>query len=580
MPIANVHGFTMVTLDFQYKEKYWKMISEHVHKKHGEIEIIASNEVIETLKECFQILCDEFKTLIEKVPEASFFIFTHNFHENSIDIWELQLQGIQIPINESDFATTRRVLKFILEHSCGIDLIGNPNFGQELFAKRQEYLQHLEELLYIGYQAIVISEYIARCQLFPCSISIYVENEVLHVQPQEPYNSLFKFIEADYPTHSHAVELYNTIPDLKQALIDNLGIDYDIVASVTNGQVENFNYRFGVMSMEQIIDYISNEYGYDKNNLKDFYEGLMVRKDNFMQIEESILKNQDIRRHTYRPILELKIDKKNYYIIGRNKWSESLTTLTTNALPFGIVPKEWSRHKGIRKFVSHLDNTHDAILEDPINEYLESQSIKHDSNVKSLEQEGDNIRVDIEGVGEIDILYLDETEKVIYVCECKHNRSRFDLNNWKRDYSNFKDKYENQLTKKVNWIKSNTLPVQKHFQILYEDPDLDISDYSVKGIFIINAPSVYMYNGMYRTYTIKDFKEKINGTFENVEFMFHNEDSGKSFHITYPYFDNLAKVLNSSKDIICRLMNLNTRELQILIDEIKSRIENSAHNNA
>lgn len=217
------------------------------------------------------------------------------------------------------------------------------------------------------------------------------------------------------------------------------------------------------------------------------------------------------------------------------------------------MPKEWARHKGIRKFVSHLDNTHDAILEDPVNEYLKSQNIMHDSNVKSLEQEGDNIRVDIEGVGEIDILYLDEAEKIIYVCECKHNRSRFDLNNWKRDYSNFKDKYENQLTKKVNWIKANTLPVQKHFQILYNNPDLDISGYSIKGIFIINAPSVYMYNGMYRTYTIKDFKEKINGTFENIEFMFHNEDSGKNFHITYPYFDNLAKVLNSSKDIICRL---------------------------
>ncbi len=231
MPIANVLGFTMVTLDFQYKEKYWKKISEHVQAKHGESEIIASDAVIGTLKECFQILCNDFEELIEKVPEASFFIFAHNFHENSIDIWKLQLSGIQLSIHESDFATTRRVLKFILEYGCSHDLIGNPNFSQEIVAKRTEYLQHLEELIYIGYQAIGISEYIAQCQLFPCSISIYVENEILKIQPQEPYNSLFKFIEADYPTHSHAVELYNTIPDLKQALLDNLGIDYDIVSS-------------------------------------------------------------------------------------------------------------------------------------------------------------------------------------------------------------------------------------------------------------------------------------------------------------------------------------------------------------
>ena len=77
---------------------------------------------------------------------------------------------------------------------------------------------------------------------------------------------------------------------------------------------------------------------------------------------------------------------------------------------------------------------------------------------------------------------------------------------------------------------------------------------------------------------IKDFEAKINGTLKNVEFMFHNKDSGRSFHITYPYFDNLAKRLNSSRDIICRLMNLKTKELQVLIEEIKKKIENSAHN--
>ena len=560
MPIENVFGHNMVTLDFQYKEKYWKLLSNHVKSKYGNKEIIESNEVIGTLKECFQILCDNFKTLINQIPEASFFIFVHNFHENSVELLQHQIAGNTLPINESDFAQTRRILKIILEHSCGLKLKGHPHFPTEMMQKRFAYLKHLEELLYIGYQAIGISEEIARCQLYPCSIGIQIKDEKLNINSYEPYQSLFKFIESDYPTHNHKVELYNTIPDLKKVFKDSLGLDYDILASVTNEQINNFDYRFGVIKIDQIIDTIVDSEGFDKENLKNFYEGLMVREDNYMSIEDSILK--------------LDIDNNYYCILGRNKWAESLSTLTTNALPFGIVPAEWSRHKAIRKFVSHLQNTHDSILEDPINNLLNSKVIKHDSNVKSLEQDRDNIRIDVEGVGEIDILYLDENEKVVYVCECKHNRSRFDYNNWKRDNSNFKAKYENQLRQKVDYIKSNKEYVQKHFQIISGDKELDISEYSVKGIFLINAPSIYMYNGLFRTYTIKDFESKLNGTFKDVEFVFHNEDNGKTFNITYPYFDNLSKVLNSSKDIICKLMNLNTRELQLLIQEIK----NSAHN--
>lgn len=569
MPIENVFGYNMVTLDFQYKEKYWKILSDHVESKHGGKEVVSSDEVTSVLKECFNLLCDEFRKLIKQLPEASFFIFTHNFHENSIELWDLQLKGQKLPINESDFASTRRILKVILEHGCGLKLKGAPSFGDELFQKRFLYLRHLEELLYIGYQAIGISEEIARCQLFPCSTGVQVIEGNLELLSYEPYQSLFRFIETDYPTHSHKVELYNTIPDLKKELLDNLGLDYDKLASITNEQINNDDYRFGVLKLEEVIDLIVATENYETQNVIDFYSGLTVRADNYLSIEDAILKNQDMRRHIFRPILRVNIDGNDYCIIGRHKWSESLTVLATNALSFAIAPEEWTKNKGMRKFFEHLRLTHDEILEDPIKDILQKKGVIYDGNIKSIQQKGDNVRIDVKGVGEIDVLYLDDGESVVYVCECKHNRSRFDYNNWKRDYSNFKEKYETQLAQKVTWVRNNIKLVQEHFQIVANDPSIDISTYSIVGIFIINAPSIYMYNGAFRTYTIKDFDAKVNGTYENVEFVFHNEDNGKEFHITYPYFDNLSKVASSPRDIICKLQNLNTRELLELIEEIK-----------
>lgn len=569
MPIHHVENLLMVSPDFSLKEKYWVMLTSYVREHYGEKEIKEHTVVQQVLKECFQILNEEFMGLIKNENKASFYLYVHNFHENSIDLWLRQIRGVSLTINEEDFAATRRILKIVLEQSCGLELVASPNFGQEMHSNRFVFLNLLEELLYLGYWAIGLSEYIARSQLFPNAIGIKIEKDELNILFYQPYSHLFDFVHQDLSRHNNSIVIYNTIIEFKTVLLEHLGIDYDVVASFFN---EHPHYRLGVLKLDQLLNILVDEYDYDRNNLFDFFAGLTVSRENYLCFEDCILRNQDINRYVYRPILKLKIDNQDYCIIGKNKWSESLTLLSTNAMPFGICPEEWLKHKAIKKFITNIGNNHDKILENPIIEMLQNKNIKFDNNLKSISKRvGNNVKIENQGIGEIDIMFIDEDNEIIYVVECKHNRSRFDMFNWKRDYSNFKDKYERQLENKVNWVIANRELVEDHFVVKYGANDLNLSNYAVRGIFAINAPTVYMHNGKYIALTLHDINDLIRGNYETISFLFTNEDDGTQVLIRHPYFDNLDEYVKK-KQIIKNIMNLDTKQLNDLIKEIKERM--------
>lgn len=114
------------------------------------------------------------------------------------------------------------------------------------------------------------------------------------------------------------------------------------------------------------------------------------------------------------------------------------------------------------------------------------------------------------------------------------------MNNWRRDYSNFKDKYEAQLTRKIKWTSENKNIISAHFSIKNNEK-LDFSQYEIRGIFIINAPTIYMHNGVYRAFTITDFNELLIRNYRDVKFEFTDENSGEKILIEFPYFDNIKE---------------------------------------
>jgi len=542
MPIIEVHKKKVVLPNYDYSDKYWPIISKLVFDEVGNTEIKEPNEVRETLKKCFSKLCEIFYEKIVNEKRASFYLFCHCLHEDSMELWLLQIKKIALGINEEDFAASRRILKIILEQSTTFDLKGAPNFYNEITENLEDFTNHLEELLYIGSWCIQLSEFTARSQLFPTSTGLKVTDGVLDILTYQPYPELFKFVHQDMQRHNSKVALSNSLDDFKDVIKDNYGVTYDNLCSFIHQQNVRPPYKVGLTKISPLIENIKSELNGNGQFIEDFYSGLTVKRENCLSIEKCFYNNQSEFRHTFRPILELVVDNEKYNIIGYHKWLESMTLLPTNSFPFGIYPSEWKNHKELKEFIKIVDNTHDKILEEPISKILEGKKFPNDNNVVSFSQpKGDNINIS-KTVGDIDILFLDIENKLIYVCECKHNRSRFDMNNWKRDYSNFKEKYETQLKRKVDWATDNKEVIATHFSDKYQK-SFDLTEFEIRGTFIINAPTIYMYNGMYRAFTITDFENLIDRNYIDLKFEFTNETTGDKTLIEYPYFDNTKEKL-------------------------------------
>lgn len=547
MGIKTIFNKKIVLPNYDFSVKYWPIVTQEVEKEIGMMEIKESTIIQELLKKCFSKLCKVFEDKIAEQKKVTFFICCQYLHEDSIELWQLQTQGKTLGINEEDFASSRRTLKIILEQSTKLELIGTPNFIDELKQNADDYVEIIEELLYLGAWCHILSEYIARSQLFPNSIGLKIEASELVILTYQPYPELFGFIFEDIPKHNSHVALSDSISLFKDLVKDNFNIGYDDLSSFILQQVHRPVYRFSLSMIEPLIQTIINETHGDKDFIRSFYLGLTVRKENCISVEKCFYNNQDLNRHIYRPILELIVDSKIYNIIGYNKWLESFTTLTTNCFPFGLCPDEWQKFPEIKTFINKIDNTHDKILQDPIVKILQENKIHYEIDIESFIQDnGTNINIK-NSVGDIDILFFDKKYKIIYICECKHNRSRFDMNNWRRDYANFKEKYEKQLDRKVQWATLNKKVIEDHFKNKFTNSyNESLDDYDIRGIFIINAPTIYMYNGKYRAFTIYDVEKLLTTGYIDLKFKFTSESTGKSYMIEHPYFDDVANKFNFS----------------------------------
>jgi hypothetical protein len=73
---------------------------------------------------------------------------------------------------------------------------------------------------------------------------------------------------------------------------------------------------------------------------------------------------------------------------------------------------------------------------------------------------------------------------------------------FRKEHNNFTDKYESRLKSKEKWIKDNIVVVNEHFELKYPSERIDLSDYTVEGVFVINAPNFYLYNGVMPCFTL------------------------------------------------------------------------------
>jgi hypothetical protein len=543
MGIITILGRKITTADDSYSEKYWPQVTELIRLNYGSDRITEAKKVQEILRRCFNFLCDCFTETLKQNKKASFFLFVNDIHEDSIDIYRHQLTGNRLAIDQGHFILSRRIMKCILEQGCTLEMEGHPNLYQEVTQNSDAYSRHLDELIYLGSMAITMSEFISRSKLCPHSIGVEISNNEFTRLTFEPFNTLFTWWRKDYDRHSDEVQIGNNIVlELKAILQNKLAVSYDRLCDFIFMQSQFPIYRFGLLRFDDLIGYMHTSYGYSTDFLNTFYSGLMVSKRNVLSFDDCIMKNQNEYRHMYRPILEYTIDGKPYCIIGANKWSESLGQLMTNCLPFSQFPSEWNAIKPLKLFFQSVMDSHDKILEDPAVDIMKEHNVIFDRTIKSIKRP-DNRNISIvrlQNVGEIDIMFIDPYSKVIFVCECKHNRSRYDLYLWINEITKYRADYEPQLLNKCAWISQNKILALEHLELINSVNITDKDEYTVVPLFIINAPSLYMYDSEYLVLTLHDLRLFFTGEHKTVEF--NGEINGKPIIIQKPYFQNAERL--------------------------------------
>ncbi|MFN4123754.1 MAG: hypothetical protein ACK4GL_10685 [Flavobacteriales bacterium] len=97
------------------------------------------------------------------------------------------------------------------------------------------------------------------------------------------------------------------------------------------------------------------------------------------------------------------------------------------------------------------------------------------------------------------------------------------------------------MERRTSWINENKEKIIFHFSQRHENFEIDIN-YEVKGVFVINAPTLYMYDSPFITCTLYNLKKLLDNKLE-FEIFSVTDKFGNKFDVTYPYYKNAEKEL-------------------------------------
>lgn len=529
-----IHNHPILTFEYEpFIEKYWNTgLSEFLISKYGNITTYDHNEVEEILLSCFEYFADKFRTLIKRQDTEIFFHYAFLLHEASIGLYIEQLEGLQLPDDiDSDFPRYRRILKLILEQSCDIELTAKRDI------EYQEALNIMQELYYLGNWLYEFSIYTAYHKMIPNAYFVEFEENIFTCGWQNNYGELNKllleYFSIDYETFFDEAAL----KELKQAIEDNFSIDYNKAI----GQIPMIKKHFSNRQNQTVEPYVlpinlAAECNTSEDNTYLFYSGLMITKANKLSIEDAVLKPHSEKRYMFRPMLTYTVDDVERSLVGDNKIAESMMVIASNTIHWNTMPEEWLQNKGMVKFMNKKSLEHDRLLEDIIEKIFITNKFPYCRNTKSFRQKNgkSNVKVDIQGLGEIDFIVVNKDIKKIFISDTKYNRARYDAVGYRTDYTNFGG-YEIKIEAKKNWLSNNLQVLQEHLEIMFHI-NYSILDFEVEAIFFINTPTFYMFNGKYKAITLTRIKEYIEGSWDYPTIKLRDNANKQFLNYTHPYF--------------------------------------------
>jgi hypothetical protein len=525
--------------------KYRQVISERIIQHFGKGPY-PPDVLREVFTFCQQYFIEEFEKTCEKETSFTFYREIFMLHEQATDLRRSEHYH-QLPngIDTQYISIYRRALKMILEKACDIDMQRGEKRDPNFIRRIQPVLN---DLLYLGEMIFDFTESFAEFSMVEGISQVTFDEHDLYKQVREPhFNHVFHNISQDMERKSegYVIDLTGS-KDFKAAVQQAFGFDYDKIGLLIAALYDKFNLEppdcLSADKHNFIID-AANICEVSRESVAIFFSGLILDRRNKRPLVESVRKPYLMNRFLYRPFLEWRINDTPYVICGIYSRDEAENSLILNAIPWGKIPNEWRDAPGIKTYVDRKHKDHDDWLDDQVEKIVSGCSLRYDRGVEKIHTRGKSFSLLEKSLGEIDFLIISPATKKLLVIECKHLLGRYDMVNWKQDYDHFtvngsKPGYNTRLTTKVKWITNHLSQVEEHFRIKYRDNAISLDNYEVEGVFVINTPTFYMYNALYRIYTYHQFEDVITGQHTDPVYtlLYETDDSISTYRVMYPYF--------------------------------------------
>ncbi|WPV67042.1 hypothetical protein [Chitinophaga sp. LS1] len=533
-----------ITYEQRSATKYHTQITNHIIQKFNLKEIGDPSNLGAILEECYDWCAQEFTKVISVIDDKLFVNYLFAFHESSIKLWTRLLSGENIyqtiAIKEDDLAINRRILKLALEQTCDVTYT---RISQTTAAILRQYDEIIEDLLFLGSELIGFAQYLAEMRMIRGTLLLDIDTDgyLKLVRPPAIEAIFSKLIEVMNEDFKYGIFDEKGVDEMKDALKNCLGIDYDfaghqIVHIKKHHSPQGWEFQTiepGILIQNQVSQ------GTSRENATNFYNGLTFNRQNKLPIKESVYKVNSMERHLFRPILVVNENGNDRHLIGVQKWAESITVLATNGFQWNKAASEWKNNPCFVKYLDKKSEEHDSLLEDEVVKILEHLHLPYDRNILSFSDGRKySVKVDVQGIGEMDFVWVDPKRNVIVVADCKYNRARYDMLSFSADYSNFKQTYELKIANKVSWVQVNRELVCNHLTHKYPGLSIKPAAFRVEGMFIINTPTFYMVNGAVKTVCFFRLADFINNNYMPPRLAV-SERSSRGWRIKvidYPYF--------------------------------------------
>ncbi|AXT59279.1 hypothetical protein D1816_02580 [Aquimarina sp. AD10] len=532
--------------DNSSEKKFRMELSEKILSKFGKPSYDAE-KITEILNFSLEYFIDNFQKICLNETSVRFYQQILRFHEQATEVvYKFSNESISEEIDFKYIAIYRRVLKFILEMGCDVSMHNNEKMDGA-FKKRFE--EKLNDLLYLGDMIFTCVSFYSEQTMIEDVADISFDKDNLFVfSRRHHYNFIFEHMSKEFGPQLSKAVVDDTdlagLSDLKKALENCFNIKYGnvghLIASIHEMNKSKGGDVVGV-GWETLPINLTQAYGVEKQVAEQFFRGLTLDRNNKMPLLDLACKPYKLNRYIYKPIIIWNIDGNDYALFGKNAWAETFIQLASNAIPWGKAPETWLKNKCFKKYVHRKEDDHDKWLDDAVEKKMSENDIYYDRNVKVISHNSGKTSIDVKDLGEIDFIIASKETQKLYIADCKHLLGRYDIANQRNDYNAFtggKKPYNETLKRKVKWFNDNLSLVNQHLQIKYKNPKIDISGYSVEGIFIINTPTFYMYNSVYRIYDINQIENVVLGKHIDPTFsvVIEEEDQTKLLNIEYPYF--------------------------------------------